>query len=288
MVYQNQHQAKKLIQSQIDTYVQLEQEHQDKFRIIKDQSQLDHMIELWENNLDDHNNDQSAIGLIMLLEGAEAVDDIEELNKWWDSGVRIIGPVWAGTKYCGGTKRPGAFTQEGFRLLDEMSSWGYILDVSHMSERSMLEAIDYYDGNIIASHANAKNMIKNVTGERHLTDEAIKKLSKRGGVIGVIPFNKFLDEDWHRDLDREFVKLDLLIEHIDHICQITGSDAHVGIGTDFDGGFGYPEVPYELNSIADIQLIAHYLEKKGFNDDNIKNIMGYNWIRKMKVSLPCV
>ena len=222
----------------------------------------------------------------MLLEGAEAISDLSLLQKWWGYGVRIIGPVWAGTKYCGGTFAPGSFTNEGYNLLDEMAKLGYILDISHMSEKSVLEALDYYDGDIIASHANAKSLINNVSGERHLTDEAIVSLAERGGVIGVIPYNKFLYSDWAPTMDRQCVTIEMVADHIDHICQITGSDIHVGIGTDFDGGFGYPEVPIEINTISDLQKIAQVLDKRGFTNDSIRNIMGYNWVNRLIRSFP--
>jgi membrane dipeptidase len=113
-------------------------------------------------------------------------------------------------------------------------------------------------------------------------------LIERDGVIGVVPFNAFLKAGWVRKNGsrREEVTLDALIAHIDHICQIAGDALHAGIGSDFDGGFGLQSIPPELDSIADLQIIASGLKARGYSEADVENILGGNWLRFLRRSLP--
>jgi membrane dipeptidase len=82
------------------------------------------------------------IGIVPLMEGADPIREPEEVEAWFARGIRIIGLSWAGTRYAGGTGEPGPLTAEGRRLLELMSGLGLILDVSHASDESCLEALD--------------------------------------------------------------------------------------------------------------------------------------------------
>jgi membrane dipeptidase len=76
------------------------------------------------------------------------------------------------------------------------------------------------------------------------------------------------------------------VAHIDYICQRAGDARHVGIGSDFDGGFGKESVPAEIDNIADLQLIAPLLAEKGYNDEDIAAILGGNWLAFLRRTLP--
>jgi len=78
----------------------------------------------------------------------------------------------------------------------------------------------------------------------------------------------------------------MLAAHIDHVCQLAGNARHVALGTDFDGGFGYPAVPLELNTIADLQKIGPLLRDKGYQEDDIQAILHDNWLRILERTLP--
>ena len=108
------------------------------------------------------------------------------------------------------------------------------------------------------------------------------------GVIGVVPFNTFLKVGWLRKNGsrREEVSLDALIAHIDHICQLAGNAKHAAIGSDFDGGFGLQSIPPELDTIADLQVIASRLVARGYGESDAVNIMGGNWLRFLREHLP--
>jgi membrane dipeptidase len=167
-----------------------------------------------------------------------------------------------------------------------MDAFGFTLDVSHMDARAALQSLDVYQGQIIASHANAKTVLKGSSSNRHLTDDIIRGLIERNGVIGVVPYNRFLQHGWTRSDGKEAVGLDALIAQIDYICQMAGNANHVGIGSDFDGGLGWQHVPRELNTIADLQKIPALLYEKGYDEGDVTAIMGGNWIAMLEHTLP--
>lgn len=274
--------ARRLLQAQMDVYRRLSDESPDKFCILTDRSGLVRHNSVWIAAPEV----EHPVGLIISMEGAEGLSSETELEEWFERGVRIVGPVWAGTRYCGGTYTGGRFTSEGFRLLDKMSELGYTLDIAHMQEEPALQALDYYEGAIIASHANARAILKEDPKNRQLTDAVIRKLTERGGVIGVVPFNRFLKTDWKNTDPREQVTLEMVVDHIDHICQVAGDALHVGIGSDFDGGFGWPAIPLELNTIADLPQLARPLQSRGFTSEQAEGIFHENWKRFFESTFP--
>ena len=222
----------------------------------------------------------------MLMEGAEGVRTPDELEEWCQAGLRIIGPAWLGTRFCGGTHEPGPMTADGWALLAAMQDIGFTLDISHMDEKAALQALDAYSGRIIASHANALSLLKGIDTNRHLSDRVISKLVERQGVIGVVPHNPFLSVGWKVSDGKKDVSLESVATHIDFICQLAGDAHHVGLGSDFDGGFGYPSTPAEVNTIADLQKLAPLLQQKGYADADIAGILGLNWLTFLEQTLP--
>ncbi|MEA2008895.1 MAG: membrane dipeptidase, partial [Chloroflexota bacterium] len=280
--YATPDQAHQKYLAQIDAYYRLCDEHPEKFRLIFNQADLETVLKSWEDNAS-----SPLVGLVILMEGAEGVRSPGELALWQKKGVRMIGPAWAGTRFCGGTREPGGLTPAGYELLDGMADFNITLDISHMDERAVLEALDYYPGSIIASHANAKALLKNSTSNRHLTDRVIQGLMERDAIIGIVPYNRFLKEGWTIGDNRSEVTLaEHVVAQIDHICQIAGNAKHVGIGSDFDGGFGLSAAPTEIDTIADLQKLGPILAQKGYSEEDVKSILGENWIMHLKETLP--
>jgi membrane dipeptidase len=278
--------AHRLYRDQITLYRKLTDSHPDKFRLISSTKELDSVIEHW--NVPLQNGEGHPVGLIYLMEGAEGIRSPNELGEWWELGLRMIGLAWAGTRYCGGTGEPGPLTAEGRQLLDAMADHNFILDLSHMDEAAAFESLDRYEGPILASHANCAALMQGADTNRHLPDRVIRGLIEREGVIGLIPFNSFLKVGWKRERGsrREEVPLDVFIAHIDHVCQLAGDSLHAGIGSDFDGGFGLQSIPPELDSIADLQMIASKLIAGGYSESDAENILGGNWLRFLRKHLP--
>lgn len=226
------------------------------------------------------------LGLVLLMEGADPITVPSEAAWWADQGVRIVGPAWQATRYCGGTRQPGPLTALGRELLPELAAAGLLLDFSHMAEASFWQALELWQGPLIASHSNCRSLAAAVTADRHLSDAMLKALVARDAVIGTVLFNAFLATDYERTAPKERYGLELVVRHIDHICQIAGDAEHVAIGSDLDGGLGREHIPRELDSIADLPRIAEALSKAGFTDVQVHAIMGGNWLRMLAQALP--
>lgn len=303
--YRDYNEARVRYRTQVDFYHKLADTHPDKFRLLQTRTELQNHLTHWAEHAarlakyrvkqaeqpptDEPDSPPThPVGLVLLMEGAEGVREPAELEEWWARGVRLIGPAWAGTRFCGGTREPGPLTPDGYALLDGMASAGFTLDLSHMDAEAALQALDHYPGPIIASHANANALLKDFPTNRHLPDPVIRGLIEREGVIGVIPANHFLKVGWRRASGsrKEEVTLQQIVAHIDYICQLAGNAQHAGIGSDFDGGFGLQAVPAELDTIADLQKLVPLLAEKGYSDEDIANILGLNWLRILERTLP--
>ena len=284
--YTDSKSAHRLYRDQITLYRKLADSHPDKFRLISSTKELDSVIEHWNTPL--QKDEGHPVGLIYLMEGAEGIRSLHELGEWWELGLRMIGLAWAGTRFCGGTSEPGPLTIEGRQLLSAMADYNFILDLSHMDEASAFESLDRYEGPVMATHANCAALMPGADTNRHLPDGVIRGVIERDGVIGLIPFNAFLKVGWKRDSDsrREEVPLEVLITHIDHVCQLAGNSLHAGIGSDFDGGFGLQSIPPEMDSIADLQMIASRLIARGYSESDAENVLGGNWLRFLRKHLP--
>lgn len=284
LCYRNTEEAYAIYSRQLDVYHRLADEHPQKFRLIYTQRDLQATLTAWQS--ENTAEQPRPVGLVLLMENAEGVRSPAELEEWQARGVRIIGPAWTGTRYCGGTREPGALTREGFALLERMAELGFGLDLSHMDEAAALQALDVYPATLLASHANLMRLLPGYSGNRHLSDRVARGIIARGGVIGVVPANYFLRPDWKRGDPRANVPLEYLVAQIDGICQLAGNALHAGIGSDFDGGFGLQSVPDGLDTIADLHALTGLLAAKGYTSNDIAQIFGLNWQRMLTQILP--
>jgi membrane dipeptidase len=286
ILYTDPQTAHRRYREQIDVYRKLADSNPDKFRLIASVKELDSVIEHWSKPVPDEEG--HPVGIIYLMEGADGIRSPHELAEWYDLGLRMIGLAWAGTRYAGGTSEPGPLTEDGRKLLSAMMDYNFILDLSHMDEASAVESLDRYEGPVMATHSNCAALMKGAETNRHMPDHVIRGLIERDGVIGLIPLNSFLKVGWLRKSGsrREEVSLDDYIAHIDHICQLAGNANHAGIGSDFDGGFGFQSIPHELDTIADLQMVASKLVERGYKEADAENILGGNWLRFLRKHLP--
>jgi membrane dipeptidase len=272
-VYHNSAQAHQAAQTQLDFYHQLVDE-EEAFRLVTDLARLDEVVQSADG-------ERPLLGIVPLMEGADPIRQPEEVELWVERGIRIIGPAWDDTQYAAGAWRNGrhGFTKAGFQLMERMAEFNLILDLTHLNEKATLEALDQYPGAIIASHSNARTL---VPGERQLSNTQIRLLGERDGMIGIVLYNPFLKAHHKRGEHKEYVTLDHVTAHIDHICQLLGTARHVGIGSDLDGGLGAADIPTELDSVADLGKIATHLQQRGYDSDDIAGIMGQNWVRLLR------
>lgn len=222
-------------------------------------------------------------GIILLMENGDPIIEPPQFEEWYARGVRLAGPAWVASRYCGGTGEPGGLTAEGFQLLDVMASFGAILDLSHMAEESYLQAVERYQGPMIASHSNSRRFRNS---DRHLSDTMIRLLAERDGVIGTVLYNAFLKDGYSKTDRKETVPLETAIQAIDTVCQLTGSARHAGIGSDFDGGFGSQHIPAGLDTVADLPKIGDGLRARGYSEADVQAVLGGNFIRVVRAALP--
>jgi membrane dipeptidase len=283
-VYMDSDQARQIDLNQLDEYYRLVDRAPQKFTLVHSTRELDTVLSAW-NTFEDK-KPTPPVGLIPLMEGGDGIRNLDDLSEWWERGVHIIGPAWMSTKFCGGTREPGPLTKEGHALLGAMADIGFTLDLSHMDWAAARQALDKYEGPLIASHSNALRQVKDGDSNRFLPDDIIEHIVEREGVIGVVPFNRFLIQTWKNSDPREACPLEMVADQIDYICQIAGNARHAGFGTDFDGGFGLQQVPAGIDTIADLHQLVPILSARGYNEEDIDAVFGGNWINFLKKSLP--
>lgn len=274
--YSNAEEAHQIARRQLAVYEALT-EPTSRFCLVRDQRDLAGVLATWDDAGD---SSLRRIGLVLLMENADPVREPGELDVWYDAGVRIIGPAWMSTRYCGGTFEPGPLTASGRELLDRMASRRMMLDTSHMAEEAFFQAVERYDGAIIASHSNPRHF---VDGDRHLSDDMIRAIVARDGVVGQVPFNAFLVRGWSRRHGhaKDAAGIDTVVRNIDHICALAGNARHVAFGSDFDGGFGAEATPQGIETVADLQRVAVALANRGYSDAEVDAITHGNWLRML-------
>jgi len=212
--------------------------------------------------------------LLILIEGGECIREPGEVTFWRAEGVRIIGPAWKRTRYCGGTREPGGLSALGVELLHAMNEAGMALDFAHMDEQAFWESLEVFQGPICATHANPRSLLGGADtpfANRHLSDAMIRAIGARGGVVGVVLFNFFLDHTWSRGMER--LGLHTVQKHLHHVAGLIGWDK-VGLGSDFDGGFGMNENPQGLDQPGDLTRIGDLVPAQAR-----EGVLGENWLR---------
>jgi membrane dipeptidase len=221
---------------------------------------------------------RAPLGLILAMEGADPILSPDHVPDWWEEGLRVVGLTHYGiSAYAHGTDCEGGLTPQGRPLLAAMAACGMVLDLTHMADTSFWEALEAFPGRVIASHQNARAL---VPGCRQFTDEQLRAVIERGGIIGAALDAWMLQPGWIRgETTNESLSLEAVAEQIDHVCQLAGSSAHAAIGSDLDGGYGKEQTPRDLDTIADLQKIPDLLRRRGYTEEDIRGIMHGNWIR---------
>ena len=282
IVYRTPEEAHHQAMSQLDVYHRWADE-EPQLALVGSQPELEAVLATWQTEPAADESEPRRVGIVPLMENADPIREPAELELWVERGVRIVGPAWARSRYAGGTGEPGPLTDLGRELLEVMAELGVALDVSHMAEQAGLEALDRFEGVLLASHSNPQAI---VPGDRQLSDPLIVGIAERDGVIGVVPYNGFLRRDWHKKDRKGRVTLVDVVRVVDYICQRVGDADHVALGSDFDGGFGSESAPAEIDTVADLAKIAVALREHGFESDHVAAITGGNWLRLLRRLLP--
>ena len=247
---------------------------------IKDLTSLEMHLDRWES---DDNHSAKPVGYILSLEGADSLITVQHLERAYSYGLRAVGPAHYGPgRYANGTDATGKMGTRGLELLKKMEELNVILDATHLCDDAFWQAMDFFHGPVWASHNNCRKLVNH---NRQFSDEMIKELIDRGAVIGAPLDAWMMVPEWIRQQstpENMNCNLEVMIDHIDHICQLCGNSLHVGIGSDLDGAFGTEQCPYDLDTIADLQKIPGLLQKRGYSSQDISNMMHGNWLRFLR------
>lgn len=273
------HQAWAMSQAQIAWYQAMEMEGE--IVQINNLVSLENHINLWLN--ESKPNAEKPIGYILSLEGADSLVNLSYLEKAYQYGLRIIGPAHYSTgRYASGTGTTDGFTPLGKDLLKEMDALKMILDATHLTDKGFTEAMDLFQGSVWASHHNCRALVPH---QRQLSDEQIKILIDRKAVIGGCFDAWMMKPNFTQRVSSptEFgIKIETIIDHYDHICQIAGNSFHCAIGSDLDGTYGTEQSPSDMDTIADLQNLKELLSKRGYSQEDIENIFYKNWLRFLR------
>jgi membrane dipeptidase len=265
-------------------------ERQGLARVIETARALDQHMAEWQEwdavqgSALDAQRSSPPLGFVISMEGADPILAPDQLEEWWAAGLRLLGITHYGPgRYAGGTATELGLTDLGPPLLAEMERLGVALDLTHCSDQAFWEALEQFGGPVLASHQNCRALVPH---QRQFTDDQIRAIIARGGVIGAALDAWMLRPAWRigerPDPANPPVALSDVVEHIDHVCQIAGNARHAAIGTDLDGGFGREQSPADLDTIADLQKLPAMLAARGYGAGDIAAIMHGNWLRLLR------
>ncbi len=244
--------------------------------------------------------------------GAGIEDDLKNLEYFYKRGIRYITLAhgkW--NRICDSSYDPErkwhGLSPFGKEVVKKMNRLGIMIDVSHITDEAFYQVLEISRAPIIASHSACRHFTPGF--ERNMSDEMIKALAEKGGVIQISFGSYFLREDYQKKTEQisnhietylkehhlsrtnsaaiEYIKayrqankpnpgtIDDLIDHIDHAVKIAGID-HVGLGSDFDG---VSSLPKGLEDVSTYPNIIYHLLKRGYSEDDIRKICGENLLR---------
>ncbi len=262
---------------------------------------------------------QGKIAVLMGVEGGHMIgNDIRVLRMFGDLGVRYMtlthfyNDEWADSS----TAKPehNGLTDFGKQVVLEMNRQGIMVDISHVSDKTFYDALAISKAPLIASHSSCRALCDHV---RDMSDDMIKALAAKGGVIQINYEKSFIDQafkdasdkfsggvvaqldaykkacgDDEECVNRKMVEMgkqataegklphvswERIIDHIDHAVKLVGAD-HVGLGSDFDGA----DMPDGMEDCTHLPQITEALMRKGYSDDDIRKILGGNLLRVLE------
>ena len=260
------------------------------------------------------------IAVLMGVEGGQAIDsDLAVLRTYFTLGARYmtlthtVNTPWADSS--GQPPEHNGLTDFGKQVVREMNRLGMMVDISHVSDKTFFDALETSSAPLIASHSSCRAL---ASAPRNMTDDMLRALSAKGGVVHINYFEGFLDSDFAarqsalQDLNKQQeaiddatpkfgdrrqdgpavrkinaerlaklgrIPLSKLLDHFEHAVKVAGVD-HVGLGSDFDGVDDM--LPEGIEDISKIPNIVRGLMERGFSDEDILKILGGNTLRVMR------
>ena len=250
------------------------EESKDKLVLVTGKKQLEEVLS------------SEKIGIMLSFEGMEAIENNPELlDIFYELGVRGAGLVWSRRNFiadgCISEKYPqgthGGLTEIGVAAVEKMDRLKMFFDVSHLNDIGFWDLMKFSRGPVIASHTDCRGVYPT---NRNLSDEQIKAITERGGVIGINAIKHILG------VEDEAERINKLCDHIDHIVSLVGTD-HVGFGFDLCNNCmdvlrkaDTPKSDYDaLYDHSEAVLITEELIARGYGEEDLRKIIGGNFLR---------
>jgi membrane dipeptidase len=223
---------------------------------------------------------------LMGMEGGHMIDDsLAVLRDYQRLGVRYltlshsVNTNWSDSS--GDTPKHNGLTDFGKDVVRELNRLGMLVDISHVSDKTFWDAMETSKAPLVASHSS----LRSISGHpRNMTDDMIRALGGKGGVIMINYSRSFLSNELYEAglknvplAERPTVSWEKIVEHIDHAAKLVGA-AHVGLGSDFDG----TTVPDGMDDVSMLPKITAALLDKGYSEQDVKNILGENILRLLE------
>lgn len=241
---------------QLEVYEELEREG--ALTIVRARSDLDRA-------------DAPRPAIVLLMEGADPIRGPEDVARWHERGLRLVGLTWAaGTRYAGGNASGGPLTALGVELVAAFDAAGIVHDASHLSDAAFDGLLARARGPIVATHSNCRALAG--PDERHLRDDQIAAIGARGGIVGLNLFTRFLAPGRRATVDD-------CVAHVERVAGVCGHRRAVALGSDMDGGFGPESLPEGLDHPRHLKRLAEALRAAGWSDDEVAGFAHGNWRR---------
>jgi membrane dipeptidase len=222
----------------------------------------------------DQNEDLMDRNIILGFEGLGKIESLEHLEVMYHKGFKVASITWNDVNKWGTGTFTGVetgLTEDGVRLVKRMEELGMIIDVSHANEQTFYDIYENTTGVLIASHSNVDEL---ASSERNLSDDQIRKIASRNGVVGITTIKHYISKDTTKQ------NLEGMIDHIDYIVDLVGIE-HVSIGFDF---VDYLDDSSNIDEVKDESLayrVIGALKRRGYSDEEIDLIMYKNIYRVM-------
>ncbi|MEM9065301.1 MAG: membrane dipeptidase [Planctomycetota bacterium] len=232
---------------------------------------------------------ETPLSVGILIEGADPVPSPDELGNWSDAGVVAVGLTWAHRgRYADGNsvhlREDRGLTDLGRGMVEAIDGLGLIHDLSHLSQKATEELLERTDKLVVATHSNCRQLFApdgeagklTKSTQRHLSDETVAEIGRRGGVVGLNLCASFLRDGLKRG-DRP--SIDDCIRHVEHLCEVMGHKDGVGLGTDMDGGFDARHLPEGIDEPRHVHKIVDVLRSRGWSNAELDGFRRKNWER---------
>lgn len=242
----------------LDKFYEEYLEKQNDIKIIKTSDDMKNVI------------NKKKLGVLLSIENGSAIQgNLDNIDHFYNRGIRMMGITWNADNDLGcgvRTENDTGLTDLGKAYIKKLNEMNIAIDVSHASPKTIDDVLDISNAPIIASHSCADALCPHV---RNLTDEQIRRISEKGGIIGVTFYGPFLTENPKANIKD-------VIKHINYIAKIAGTN-RVGLGSDFQL-FEPKETPKGLTNLDDFDTLFYNMKNSGYPDSFVERVAGRNMI----------